>query len=66
MDNDGDLGSMGYDLKIMCRHAVDHSQGGLEEIDIWYFGTDDFLNYIAVRYLSLSFILSLGVERFKL
>ncbi|KAL0746400.1 hypothetical protein Bca101_028402 [Brassica carinata] len=31
MDNDGDLGSMGYDLEIMCRHAVDRSQGGLLE-----------------------------------
>ncbi|KAJ0264947.1 F-box protein SKIP19 [Hirschfeldia incana] len=49
MDNLGDLGSMGYDLEIMCRHAVDRSQGGLLEIDIWYFGTDELLNYIADR-----------------
>ncbi|ESQ38045.1 hypothetical protein EUTSA_v10028845mg [Eutrema salsugineum] len=49
MDNLGDLGSMGYDLEVMCRHAVDRSQGGLVEIDIWYFGTDELLNYIADR-----------------
>ncbi|CAH8273262.1 unnamed protein product [Arabidopsis lyrata] len=49
MDNLGDLGAMGYDLEIMCRHAVDRSQGGLVEIDIWYFGTDELLNYIADR-----------------
>ncbi|CAN6969869.1 F-box protein SKIP19 [Brassica rapa] len=49
MYNDGDLGSMGYDLEIMCRHAVDRSQGGLLEIDLWYFGTDELLNYIADR-----------------
>ena len=50
MYNDGDLGSMGYDLEIMCRHAVDRSQGGLLEIDLWYFGTDELLNYIADRF----------------
>nr|VDC58289.1 unnamed protein product [Brassica rapa] len=55
MHNDGDLGSMGYDLEIMCRHAVDRSQGGLLEIYLWYFGTDELLNYIADRFfLSLS------------
>ncbi|EOA18083.1 hypothetical protein CARUB_v10006535mg [Capsella rubella] len=36
-----------YDLESMCRNAVDRSQGGLLEIDIWHFGTDDLLNYIA-------------------
>lgn len=57
MDNDGDLGSMGYDPEIMCRHAVDRSQGGLLEIDLWYFGTDELLNYIADRFcLCLSLI----------
>ncbi|XP_010422434.1 PREDICTED: F-box protein SKIP19-like [Camelina sativa] len=40
---------MECDLEIMCRHAVDRSQGGLVEIDLWYFGTDDLLNYIADR-----------------
>ncbi|CAH8385832.1 unnamed protein product [Eruca vesicaria subsp. sativa] len=39
--------TLGYDSVIMCRHAVDRSQGGLVEIDIWYFGTDSLLNYIA-------------------
>lgn len=68
MRNDGDLDDMDYDPEIMCRHAFDRSQGGLVEIDIGYFGTDDLLNYIAVRYLSLSPLhsLSLGIERFKL
>ncbi|XP_018453864.1 F-box protein SKIP19-like [Raphanus sativus] len=47
--NNGDLGSIGFDLEIMCRHAVDRSQGGLLETDIWYFGTDELLNYIADR-----------------
>ncbi|KAF8112191.1 hypothetical protein N665_0066s0065 [Sinapis alba] len=41
------LGCLGYDLEMMCRHAVDRSQRGLVEIDIWYFGTDSLLNYIA-------------------
>ncbi|CDY48574.1 BnaA09g01700D [Brassica napus] len=36
-------------LEMMCRHAVDRSQGGLAEIDIWHFGTDSLLNYIADR-----------------
>ncbi|KAJ4876481.1 F-box protein SKIP19 [Raphanus sativus] len=49
MYNHGDLGSIGFDLEIMCRHAVDRSQGGLLEIDLWYFGTDELLNYIADR-----------------
>ncbi|CAH8361081.1 unnamed protein product [Eruca vesicaria subsp. sativa] len=39
----------GYDLKAMCCHAVDRSEGGLVEIDILYFGTDSLLNYIADR-----------------
>ncbi|KAL1214645.1 F-box protein SKIP19 [Cardamine amara subsp. amara] len=41
------LGAMYYDLEIMCRHAIDRSQGGLVEIDVWEFGTDELLNYIA-------------------
>ncbi|KAF8052687.1 hypothetical protein N665_1520s0005 [Sinapis alba] len=40
---------MGLNLEMMCRHAVDRSQGGLVEIDIWQFGTDSLLNYIADR-----------------
>ncbi|KAG2331365.1 hypothetical protein Bca52824_002545 [Brassica carinata] len=38
---------LGYNLDIMCRHAVDRSQGGLVEIEIWDFGTDSLINYIA-------------------
>ncbi|VVB07867.1 unnamed protein product [Arabis nemorensis] len=49
MHNLGDSGSMEYDLDIMCRHAVDRSEGGLIAIDIWSFGTDDLLDYIAQR-----------------
>ncbi|CAA7047000.1 unnamed protein product [Microthlaspi erraticum] len=40
-----------YDSKdckaSMCRRAIDLSQGGLLEIDIGYFGSDDLLDYIA-------------------
>ncbi|KAL1219996.1 F-box protein SKIP19 [Cardamine amara subsp. amara] len=43
----GDWRISNYDLEIMCRHAVDRSQGGLVEIDIWHFGTDNLLKYIA-------------------
>ncbi|CAA7046999.1 unnamed protein product [Microthlaspi erraticum] len=38
-----------YELAIMCRHAVDRSQGGLLEIEIWHFATDSLLTYIADR-----------------
>ncbi|KAL1207558.1 F-box protein SKIP19 [Cardamine amara subsp. amara] len=52
----GDWRISNYDLEIMCRHAVDRSQGGLVEIDIWHFGTDNLLKYIADRFcLYLSF-----------
>lgn len=50
MRNLGDLWDMDYDLEKMCRHAVDRSSGGLVDIDIQYFGTDDLLQYIADRY----------------
>ncbi|XP_019087391.1 PREDICTED: putative F-box/LRR-repeat protein 23 [Camelina sativa] len=46
MRNLGDFATK-YDLEIMCRHAVDLSQGGLVDIDIWDFDTDDLLYYIA-------------------
>ncbi|KAG8639201.1 F-box protein SKIP19 isoform X2 [Manihot esculenta] len=49
MRNLGDLWDMDYDLEKMCRHAVDRSSGGLVDIDIQYFGTDDLLQYIADR-----------------
>ncbi|XP_010435265.1 PREDICTED: putative F-box/LRR-repeat protein 23 [Camelina sativa] len=52
MSNLGDFATK-YDLMIMCRHAVDLSQGGLVDIDIWDFGTDDLLYYIAERSINL-------------
>ncbi|KAK1375551.1 putative F-box/LRR-repeat protein 23 [Heracleum sosnowskyi] len=47
MKNHGDLGDMPYDLEIMCRHAIDRSQGQLVEINIEYFGTDELMEYLA-------------------
>ncbi|KAK4488138.1 hypothetical protein RD792_003880 [Penstemon davidsonii] len=38
-----------FDLKIMCRDAVDRSQGQLIEINIAIFGTDDLIHYISER-----------------
>ncbi|KAJ9163272.1 hypothetical protein P3X46_022958 [Hevea brasiliensis] len=49
MHNLGDLWDMDYDLGRMCRHAVDRSSGGLVDVNIEYFGTDDLLQYIADR-----------------
>ncbi|EOA21150.1 hypothetical protein CARUB_v10001497mg [Capsella rubella] len=49
MHNHGDVEDMKCDLDIMCRHAVDRSQGGLIEIDLWNIGSDDLLIYIADR-----------------
>ncbi|CAG7859812.1 unnamed protein product [Brassica rapa] len=46
MRNSGDFV---LNLEMMCRHAVDRSQGGLVEIDIWHFGIDSLLSYIADR-----------------
>ncbi|KAJ4867958.1 F-box domain protein [Raphanus sativus] len=49
-----DLGCMAggssHELEKICRHAVDRSQGGLVEIEIWHFATHDLLNYIADRF----------------
>ncbi|KAL3833688.1 hypothetical protein ACJIZ3_008424 [Penstemon smallii] len=44
-----------YDLEIeiMCRDAVDRSQGQLTEITIEVFGTDDLIRYISERLRSL-------------
>ncbi|KAJ4876480.1 F-box protein SKIP19 [Raphanus sativus] len=49
IDMGSSLGHLACDMKYvtMCRHAVDRSQGGLVEIDIWFIGTDSLLNYIA-------------------
>ncbi|KAL8113284.1 F-box protein SKIP19-like [Apium graveolens] len=47
MQNHGDFSDMPYDLEIMCRHAIDRSQGQLVEINIEYFGTDELMEYLA-------------------
>ncbi|XVF81983.1 hypothetical protein PTKIN_Ptkin16aG0006400 [Pterospermum kingtungense] len=49
MRNFGDLSSMPCDLEKMCMHAIDRSCGGLVDINIDYFGTDELLAYIAQR-----------------
>ncbi|OWM71285.1 F-box protein SKIP19-like [Punica granatum] len=46
MPNGGDLWDTGEDLDVMCRHAVDRSCGGLVDIRIENFCTDELLNYI--------------------
>ncbi|KAK4488148.1 hypothetical protein RD792_003890 [Penstemon davidsonii] len=38
-----------YSLQIMCRVAVDRSQGQLIEINIEHFGTDNLIHYISER-----------------
>ncbi|XP_073150389.1 F-box protein SKIP19-like isoform X1 [Henckelia pumila] len=37
------------ELEIICRHAVDRSQGQLLDINLEYFGTDELLHYISER-----------------
>ncbi|XVE94242.1 hypothetical protein REPUB_Repub01dG0264700 [Reevesia pubescens] len=49
MWNLGDLHDMPYSLEKMCMHAIDRSCGGLVDINIEYFGTDDLLTYITQR-----------------
>ncbi|EOA22567.1 hypothetical protein CARUB_v10003228mg [Capsella rubella] len=49
------------DFDILCRHAVDLSQGGLREIHLESFATDSLLNYIADRSRDLR---SLGLQVF--
>ncbi|EOA34177.1 hypothetical protein CARUB_v10021680mg [Capsella rubella] len=50
-----DMRDMGYrgtadlDYDFMCHHAVDRSQGGLLEIKLGVFATDELLNYVADR-----------------
>ncbi|KAI3455955.1 hypothetical protein Pfo_012618 [Paulownia fortunei] len=53
MKNLGDPPDMLYDSNIMCRHAVDLSQGQLIDINIEYFGTDELLYYISERSIHL-------------
>ncbi|EYU33037.1 hypothetical protein MIMGU_mgv1a021949mg [Erythranthe guttata] len=43
-----------YDLKKMCRHAVDLSRGQLTDITIHSFCTNDLLLYISQRSIQLS------------
>ncbi|CDY15618.1 BnaA08g29020D [Brassica napus] len=47
MRNVGHMGGSSHELEKICRHAVERSQGGLVEIEIWHFATHDLLNYIA-------------------
>ncbi|CAA0393533.1 unnamed protein product [Arabidopsis thaliana] len=60
IDNRNDRAAFKYDLESMCRHAVDRSHGGLIEIEIWYYGTNDLIMYIADRSSNLK---SLGLVR---
>ncbi|CAH8354455.1 unnamed protein product [Eruca vesicaria subsp. sativa] len=55
------------DLVNMCRHAVDLSQGGLVEIEIWHIATYDLLKYMAhscskLRSLKLAMCYQIGSE----
>lgn len=58
MSNDHFFHEVHYDLDKMCRHAVDRSSGGLEDINVEYFGTDDLLKYITNS--------SSGIKRLRL
>ncbi|XP_006339379.1 putative F-box/LRR-repeat protein 23 isoform X2 [Solanum tuberosum] len=49
MWNLGDLSDMDYDLEVMCRYAVDRSQGEVVDINLQYFATGQLLEYIAER-----------------
>ncbi|EOA34646.1 hypothetical protein CARUB_v10022210mg [Capsella rubella] len=49
------------DFGILCRHAVDRSQGGLLEINFGAFATDELITYVAERSRNLT---SLGLGRF--
>ncbi|XP_010422442.1 PREDICTED: putative F-box/LRR-repeat protein 23 [Camelina sativa] len=60
IDNRDDRAFFKYKLDSMCRHAVDRSQGGLVEIEIWYYGTNDLIKYITDRSSNLK---SLGLAR---
>ncbi|XP_004244736.1 F-box family protein isoform X2 [Solanum lycopersicum] len=48
-----DLSEMDYDLEVMCRHAVDRSQGEAVDINLQYFATAQLLEYIAERLMQL-------------
>lgn len=49
MRNLGDSRFLYYHLEKMCVHAIDRSCGGLVDISIEDFGTDEFLDYITQR-----------------
>ncbi|KAJ4824236.1 hypothetical protein Tsubulata_018056 [Turnera subulata] len=49
MHNTGEFFDMPYSLVKMCQHAVDRSSGGLQRINIEFFGTDELLQYIVER-----------------
>ncbi|XVF62201.1 hypothetical protein PTKIN_Ptkin08bG0198200 [Pterospermum kingtungense] len=49
MWNYGYLHNMPYCPVKMCMHAIDRSRGGLVDINIHYFGTDELLAYITER-----------------
>ncbi|XVF68317.1 hypothetical protein PTKIN_Ptkin10aG0195000 [Pterospermum kingtungense] len=51
MCNLGELHAMPYDLEKMCMHAIDRSCGGLVDISIEFFGTNEPLTYIAQSYV---------------
>ncbi|XVF68319.1 hypothetical protein PTKIN_Ptkin10aG0195200 [Pterospermum kingtungense] len=51
MCNLGELHEMPYDLEEMCMHAIDRSCGGLVDISIEFFGTDELLTYMAQSYV---------------
>ncbi|XP_010422438.1 PREDICTED: putative F-box protein At4g05475 [Camelina sativa] len=48
------------DFEILCRHAVDLSQGGLLEIHLDVFATNELISYIAERSRNL---ISLGLHQ---
>ncbi|WZZ84451.1 hypothetical protein YC2023_113030 [Brassica napus] len=50
------FGDLVLNLEMMCRHAVDRTQGGLVEIDIWHFAIAKLplLEELEVSYCSLS------------
>ncbi|KAG7537636.1 F-box-like domain superfamily [Arabidopsis suecica] len=58
MENVSHFKPMVNDVEVICRHAVDRSQGGLLEINIGDFGSDSLLTYIAERSSNLK---SLGL-----
>ncbi|KAK4491566.1 hypothetical protein RD792_002318 [Penstemon davidsonii] len=53
MKNIGDIYEMTSDLNIICRQAVDRSQGQLIDFNMEYFGTDELLHYVSERSTNL-------------